>query len=338
MTGHPTSPAPTHTAALAATTTPAALSAWSRIRSILLRFGVVWILLLLAVFASVLYPGFFYLQNINNMIAQVAAVGIVAVGMTFVIIGGGFDLSVAAIYAAGTVTFASLSNVMPVWTAFALTLVIAMLAGWVNGFVVTVMKVNPFIATLATASLFSAAAYLYSNSQPVLSTAEGFNWLGTAKVGGIWVSTFFLAGVLIIGAIVLHRTSFGRSVFAVGGNREAARLVGIRVNWITSSTFAISAVCAGLGGMIIASQTGVGQANIGATVTLDAITIVIVGGTALLGGEGAMWRTVVGILVWATLKNLFSALALSTFTQLLLQGGILLLAVSLDVLARRGTR
>jgi ribose transport system permease protein len=307
-------------------------------RDIVIRFGMIWVLIGLALVADGVYPGFFEPQNLNNMLAQVAPVGIIAIGMTYVIIAGGFDLSVAAIYAGGSVAYVSLANHMPLWAAFVCTILIATAAGVINGLVLTVLKVNTFIATLATASLFSGAAYLYSNSNPVLTTKPGFGTLGTGKWGGMWISIYVLVAFAIVASVALAHTTYGRSVYAVGGNREAARLAGMRTNWIRLSTFMITGACAAVGGMIIASQTGVGQADIGANVALNSIAIVVVGGTSILGGEGAMWRTVIGILIWATINDLFSSLALSTSAQLLIEGTILLFAVSLDSLARRTRR
>jgi ribose transport system permease protein len=301
-----------------------------------LRYGMIWVLILLMAFASTLYSGFFTADNLSNMIAQVAATGIVAVGMTLAIISGGFDLSVTAVFAGSAVVYATLAGDMPLWAAFACTVVVGVACGLINGLVVTKLRVNAFIATLGTASLFSGATYLYSHSAPVLSDAPGFTTLGTGKWGGIWITVWLLIAFIVVFGLILARTPYGRSVYAVGGNLEAARLAGMRTTLIRISTFAITSMCAAVGGMIVASQTGVGQANIGPTVTLDSIAIVIIGGTSLFGGEGAMWRTVVGILMWGTIANVFASLALDTSTQLLMQGAILLVAVSLDSLARSG--
>jgi ribose transport system permease protein len=304
----------------------------------LLRYGMVWVLIALTIFANSLYSGFFTFGNLSNMVSQVGPTGIVAVGMTYAIICGGFDLSVTAVFAGAAVVYATLSNDMPLVPAFACTVVLGVLCGIINGLVVTRLKVNAFIATLGTASLFGGATLLYSHAAPVLSNRSGFETLGTGKWGGVWISVYVLGAFVVAFGVVLARTAYGRSVYAVGGNMEAARLAGMRINVIRVSTFAITSMCAAVGGMIVASQTSVGQANIGPTVTLDSIAIVIIGGTSLLGGEGAMWRTVVGILIWGTTNNVFASLALDTSTQLLIQGGILILAVAFDSLARQGRR
>jgi ribose transport system permease protein len=303
-----------------------------------LRFGMVWVLIAFAIVASVLYTGFLSPANVNNMVAQVSAVGIVALGMTFVIVGGGFDLSVAAIFAASSVVYASLSNHMGLVPAFALTVVLGVLCGVVNGIVITFVRVNPFIATLSTASLFSGVTYMYSKNLPIPSTNPGFGTLGSGTWGGIWISVYVLVGLAVLAGIVLSRTTYGRSVFAVGGNSEAARLAGLRIKGITVSTYVLTGACAAIAGMITASQIGVGQPTLGATITLDAIAIVIIGGTSLMGGEGSIWRTVVGLGIWAMINNLFAALAISTGARLVMVGAIVLFAVAMDSLSRSARR
>jgi len=302
---------------------------------IVLRYAIVFVLIALAIVSNVLYPGFFEWGNLRNIMSQNAPVGLVAIGMTFVMIAGGFDLSVSAIFAAAGVAAASFTGHMPIGLALLAALGVGLVGGAVNGAIVTRLKVNPFVATLGTASAFSGLALLYSHSQPIVPTHTGFTWLGTARWSGVPVSVVIFFAAFAIGAVVLSRTVFGRSVYAVGGNTEAARLAGIRVDLIRFVTYTITGVCAALGGIIIASQTGVGQADIGANITLDSIAIVIIGGTSLLGGEGAMWRTLVGLLILATINNLFDSLALDTAAQSLVKGVIVVGAVALDSYTRR---
>lgn len=300
-----------------------------------LRYGMVWVLIALAIVSNVLYPGFFDVGNLRNILSQNAPVGLVAVGMTFVMICGGFDLSVSAIFAAAGVGFASFSGHMPLALAFGAVLLVGLTAGAINGAIVTRLDVNPFVATLGTASMFSGIAYLYSHSAPIVPEHPSFGWLGTNELLGVPVSIPIFAVVLAVGWVVLAKSVYGRSVYAVGGSAEAARLAGMRVDLIRFSTYTITGVLAALAGMIIASRTGVGQADIGASITLDAIAIVVIGGTSMLGGEGAMWRTLVGLLILATINNLFDALALDTAAQSLVKGGIVVAAVALDSYTRR---
>lgn len=299
------------------------------------RYAIVSVLIVLTIATNVLYPGFFEIGNLRNILTQNAPVGIVAIGMTFVIIAGGFDLSVSAIFAACGVAFATFSGTMPLAVAFVAALSVGLAAGATNGAIVTRLHVNPFVATLGTASVFSGLAYLYSHSAPVIPENPAFSTIDDAKLLGIPVSIVIFAGVLALGGVVLSRSVFGRSVYAVGGNAEAARLAGMRVDLIRFATYMITGFCAALAGALVASRTGVGQADIGAAITLDAIAIVIIGGTSLLGGEGAMWRTLVGLLILATINNLFDSLALDTAAQSLVKGLIVIGAVALDSHTRR---
>jgi len=302
---------------------------------LLLRYAMVLVLVVLTIIAESFYHGFFHFANLNIAIDQAVPVGIIAVGMTFVIIGGGFDLSVGSTYAGAGVIFASVSNHMPLWVAFICTVIGGLVAGGVNAVIITKLNVNTFIATLASSSVILGAAYVYAPSGSVSATASGFAALGTDEWGGIWIATYTLVAVLVVGGVALSRTPYGRSVYAIGGNKEAARLCGMRVKMIQGSTFLISGACAAVAGVITASQTGVGSATIGTDTALDVITVVIIGGTSLLGGEGAMWRTFVGILIWGTLTNIFGTLAISSSVQLLITGGVLVFAVSMDSLSRR---
>ncbi|MGO4838121.1 ABC transporter permease, partial [Rhizobiaceae sp. 2RAB30] len=198
----------------------------------------------------------------------------------------------------------------------------------------TKLRVNPFIATLGSGSIFGGFAYIFSNSAPQTPDNFDFQILGTDRWLGWPLPIWLLVAAFAIGAFVLMKSVYGRSIYAIGGNSEAARLSGMRVDLLRGSTYVISAVCSGLGGMILASRLGVGQADMGGSIALDAIAIVVIGGTSLMGGEGAMWRTAIGLLILATLSNVFDSLAISTNYQLLSKGAIVIAAVALDVFAR----
>ncbi|MCB1488918.1 MAG: ABC transporter permease [Bauldia sp.] len=299
-----------------------------------LQFAMVWALVILLIVAGIVYPRFFDPINIKNILSQNAPVGIVAVGMTFVMIGGGFDLSVGAIFALGAVLFAQWADPLGLWGAAAAVMLVGLACGAINGFIVTKLKVNPFVATLGSGSAFGGAAYIVSHSAPQTPDNFDFQNLGTEYFLGWPISVWLLVLVLAGGGFALSRSVYGRSVYAIGGNTEAARLSGLSVDLLRSSTYVISALCSGLAGMILASRLGVGQADMGSSIALDAIAIVVIGGTSLLGGEGAMWRTVIGLLIIATLTNVFDSLAVSTNYQLVAKGTIVVSAVALDVFAR----
>jgi ribose transport system permease protein len=306
----------------------------TRLQRTFLSYGMLWALVILVIVAKIVYPGFFEVDNVKNLLSQSAPVGIVAVGMTFVMIGGGFDLSVGSIFALGAVFYAERADHFGLWGAAAVVIGISFLCGLINGFIVTKLKVNPFVATLGSGSAFGGAAFIYSHSAPETPDDFSFGNLGTNAWGGVPISIWIMVIVFLVGGVILARSVYGRSIYAIGGNNEAARLSGLRVDLLRASTYVLTAVCAGIGGMILASRLGVGQADMGGSIALDSIAIVVIGGTSLLGGEGAMWRTAVGLLTIATLTNVFDSLAVSTNYQLVVKGCIVVGAVALDLFAR----
>ncbi len=209
-----------------------------------------------------------------------------------------------------------------------------LVAGLVNGLIVTRLNVNPFVATLGTMTAYSGLALIYSNSSPFVVADPGFTQLGRGASLGLPVSIWILFAFFAVGQFVLAKTVYGRTLFAIGGNNEASRLAGLPTEWLRTSTYVVSGACASIAGMIIASRLAVGQADIGATMALDAIAIVVIGGTSLLGGEGAVWRTVIGMLIVAVLTNLLDSLAFDANYQLVIKGVIVVAAVALDARVR----
>lgn len=305
------------------------------VRDIFLQFGVVWAFVILLVGSAMLYPRVFDPTNIKNILSQSAPVGIVSVGMTFVMIGGGFDLSVGSIFALGAVVFAHLADPLGLWGAAVAVLVASAICGIINGLIVTKLRVNPFVATLGTGSAFGGYAFIYSNAAPQVPNDFNFQYLGTESWFGWPISIYILVAVFLVGAFVLARSVYGRSIYATGGNTEAARLSGIPTDVLRASTYVMTAICSGIGGMILSSRLGVGQADMGGSIALDSIAIVVIGGTSLLGGEGTIWRTAIGLLIIATLTNVFDSLAINNNYQLVAKGVIVIGAVALDIYARR---
>lgn len=300
-----------------------------------IRYGMVWVLIALVVTASIIQDSFLEWGNIRNILQQNAPVGIVAVGMTYVMIGGGFDLSVGSIYGGAAMFYASQAGDLPVAVAILATVLLGCTAGGINGVVVTRLKVNPFIATFGTSSIFMGAAFLYANSKTFPFREESFRTLGSDRIFDVPWSVVVLIAVFAIGAIILGKTVYGRSLYAIGGNNEAARLSGLRVDVLRASTFVLVGACAALAGILIASRIGVGQPDMTrGTLALDAIAIVVIGGTSLFGGEGSVWRTAVGLLILAVLSNLFDSYAVQASTQQIIKGAIVVGAVSLDSFAR----
>lgn len=307
----------------------------SRALSIFGQYGMIFALIGVVVAAEIVYHPFLSITNLQNLAIQNAPVALAAVGMTFVIIVGGFDLSVGGILGIGSVLFAKLAvGGMPIVVALALVLVGGLVCGLVNGLVITRLNVNSFVATLGTGALFTGIADLYSNSAPVEAIVPGFSTLGSSRPLGIALPVIILVVIYIAGAVVLGRTVYGRSVYATGGSRDAARLAGMRVDRVQLTAFLISGVLAGLAGAILASTLSTGEFNQGSGLPLEAIAAVVIGGTSLYGGEGAIWRTIVGVLFLATLSNLFSSLSVNEAVREMVTGGVVVMAVAFTEMVR----
>jgi ribose transport system permease protein len=309
------------------------LSRYRRFIALSRKYQMVWILVLVLVGSEIDYHSFFSLSNIENLLSQNAALGIVALGSTFVILSGGFDLSVGGIFGFGAVIYASGEGHISVLLAILLALIAGAVLGVLNGGIVTAAKVNPFIATIGTGYAITGIAMLYSSSIYYLHS-NAYTDLGSEQWFGLDIQVWLFAFVALVAAVVLARTVYGRSIYAVGGNLEAARLSGLPTSLLRGSVYVVSGVLAALGGVVSAAQSGSAQADIGSTIALVAITVVIIGGTALSGGEGAIWRTVVGLLIIASINDIFAVQAVNPAVQSLATGGILVIAVALDKVGR----
>jgi ribose transport system permease protein len=304
------------------------------------RYSMLGVLVALFIVATILYPGVLNPANLGNILTQNAAVGLIAIGMTFVIISGGFDLSVGATYALGATLFAGLTiQTGSVFIAGIGALAAGLIAGAVNGVIISRLGINPFVATLGTSSVISGVAYIYSDSSPfIVNNTPAFQDLALTRIAGVQLPIWILIAAFIIAALALSKTTFGRNVYAVGGNYEAAWLSGLRVKGLNASVYVLTGVLAAFAGMIDSSRLSVGQADVGAAMALDAIAIVVVGGTSLLGGEGAIWRSAVGLLILATLTNVFYSLNVSQNWQLIAKGTIVVAAVAVDAIIRQRKR
>ncbi len=302
---------------------------------LLQRYPMVLVLALLLVVTTYLYPGFWDVVNLQNLLTQNVGLMLCSIGMTFVILAGGFDLSVGSVYAAGAMFYISFAGQLPASVAVFLAVLLGIGGGMVNGVLINVFGINPFVATLGTASVFIGLITLYAGANVVFIQLSDYLFLGTKQVFGVPVDGAIALVIFIVSALVLAKTTYGRSVYAVGGNKEAARLTGIRVGLVSASTFIIIGGMAALGGVFTASLLGTAQPNFVGTVTLESIAVVIIGGTALMGGEGAMWRSGIGLAIIAVIRNLFSSLNFDPNLQIIAEGAIVIVAVGVDVWVRR---
>ncbi|MBL8581074.1 MAG: ABC transporter permease [Rhizobiaceae bacterium] len=310
--------------------TSAAKSQRSGIAAIVSRFGIVLVLVALVVVLSMMSSAFLTPRNLLNVLAQVAPAGIVACGAALVIIAGGFDLSAGAIFAISGIVAAYLANTTAAVVAIAAGASAGLLLGVVNGGVITLFGINSFIATLATGFIFRGVATMITGGFLIGVNNPTFSALGNMRVFTVPIPVYVFAGVAIVTGLLLSQTKLGRYVYATGGNAEAARLSGVRVDLVRVATYAISGLCAGIGGVIFASRVSTGQADAGTGLELTVIAAVVVGGISIKGGEGSIWRAVVGVLLIALIGNGFNILNINPFYQSIAQGLIILVAVAVD--------
>jgi ribose transport system permease protein len=303
---------------------------WLREYAVVVSFLALFITLSLAseVFLT---PG-----NLLNILDQWSDTGIIACGGTLVIIAGGFDLSVGSIFALSGVVSAlvTLGTGSPL-IGWAAGIGVGTLWGGVNGLGVTVGRINPFIVTLATSIIITGFALALTHGRLIHVTTPGFETLGRGKVAGVRISILVFVGFAVLLSYVLSRTVAGRYIYAAGGNPEAARLSGVPVGWVRAATFAVSGLSAGLGGALVVSRVSTGEADTGQQIVLLAIAAIVIGGTSIFGGQGAVWRTVLGVLLFAMIGNGFNLLGIDAVYQQMFEGGIILAAVLFDVWVRR---
>jgi ribose transport system permease protein len=287
---------------------------------------VIALLIALAVFV----PAFYQPANLLNVARQSSIVGVVAIGMTFVILTGGIDLSVGSILALSGVTMAMLINEgMSPGVAILLALVVGVVSGVINGVAVAILKIQPFIVTLATMVAITGVALRVTNGGPQAfdNFGEVFTFLGSGNVLGLPGPFLVFLIVAIVGVLVLRYLSFGRFLYAIGGSAEAARLTGVPTARTLIMAYGISGLTAALAGVMTASRLGVGAPTAGGLANLDAITAVVIGGTSLMGGTGGALGTIFGALLLAVLSNVMNLIGVSPFDQQIVKGVVIILAV-----------
>lgn len=305
------------------------MAARARIALLLSQQGALIALLAVCVFASLRYDTFLTEENLLNVVRQNSMLGLVALGMTFVILTGGIDLSVGSLVAIGGVVSANLAGRGSLYAVLAAVLLTATL-GLISGLVIARARIQPFIVTLAMMIAARGLALAATGEQSVRvdRLSEGFTWLGRGLLGPIPIPVVILALAFSVGWVVLGHTRFGRHVYALGDNEEAARLMGLNIRSVTMGVYALSGALAGLAGVILASRLGAGQPVAGTGWELDAIASVVVGGTLLTGGQGGAFATLVGVLLLGVIFNIFNLEGtISSWWQWVLRGVFLLAVV-----------
>lgn len=293
-------------------------------------------LVLLGLVFTILSGNFLTSNNLITTLQQATNIAILAYAETMVIITGGIDLSLGSILGvAGVVVGKLILAGVPVWISVIAGIMFGGLCGFINGFVITRMKLIPFIATLGMQNIARGIAYVLTNSLPVSGLDEKLYFIGGGSVGKIPVPVIIMFVLAVIFAFIMKKTSFGRKVYAIGSNREAARLSGITVKNVELWVFTIGGLLAGLVGVILAARVLSSQPNAGIGYESDAIAAVFIGGTSPLGGAGTIMGTVIGALTIAVLKNGLNLLQVNPFWQQIAIGLVIIVAVFVDSMRRK---
>jgi ribose transport system permease protein len=300
------------------------------------RVGILMVLILLVLLMSIFAPNFNRVDNLLNIARSISVNAILAAGLTFVILTGGIDLSVGSIVAvSGVVAVIAAIAGVPAPVAVIIGMAVGGACGLVNGVLTAYLALAPFIVTLGTMTFLRGLAYTITNGQPIVSSDLNFKDLGNGYLLGIPVPVIAMLAVFLVAWFVLERTRYGRHVYAVGGNAQAARLAGVQVNRILLSVYVIAGICAGLAGVIFAARVISAQPTAGTGYELDAIAAVVLGGTSLVGGRGRIVGTLIGAIILGVLTTGLILLNVQFFTQLLIKGVVIILAVAIDSLKQR---
>jgi ribose transport system permease protein len=308
-----------------------------RLSGVISQLAAAGALIVVFVFLSLASPVFLSADNLFNIGVQTSYTAVIAIGMTLVIITAGIDLSVGSVAAlSGVVGVVLMANAgWPVVLAILGGILAGAICGLVNGLLVSVAGLNPFIATLGMLSVARGLVYIPTNAKAVFGAPDSFRLLGQGVIGAIPIPIIVVAVVAIIGYIVLSRTKLGRYAYAMGSNREAARLSGIPIKRYLTVVYVISGALAGFGGMIASSQVASGQPNFGMGLELDAIAAAVIGGASLFGGQGTVVGTLIGAFLIALIRNGSVLLDVNIYYQQVIIGVVIWVAVLWDQYRRR---
>ena len=296
------------------------------------KYGIFIAFCMLVIVLAIISPAFLSTSNLINILRQIAVNGIIAVGMTFVIIAGGIDLSIGSILAFAAVIATSLAH--PSEHSLFIPVAAGILAGLglglVNGIIIAKKRLAPFIVTLGMMTAARGLSLVYTSGRPIINLSDSYNEIGGGYFAGIPLPVITFLLIILVGAFVLHFTRFGRYVYATGGNELAAKVSGINTNLVIIRVYAISGMLAGLAGIVLSSRVMSGSPSTGQGYELDAIAAVVIGGTSLSGGTGSIAGTIAGVLIIGVMNNGLDLLNVSSYWQLIVKGLIIVLAVLLD--------
>ncbi|PKR85535.1 ribose ABC transporter permease RbsC [Heyndrickxia camelliae] len=305
----------------------------NHVSNVMQKLGPLLGFIIIVVIVSILNPSFLQPLNILNLLRQIAINALIAFGMTFVILTGGIDLSVGSILALSSALMAGMmvSGLDPI-LAIIIGSLLGGVMGMINGLLITKGKMAPFIATLATMTVFRGLTLVYTDGNPItgLSNSHLFQLFGRGYQFGIPVPAVTMIITFVILYLILHKTSFGRKTYAIGGNEKAALISGIKVTKVKVMIYSLAGLLSALAGAILTSRLDSAQPTAGTSYELDAIAAVVLGGTSLSGGRGKIFGTLIGALIIGTLNNGLNLLGVSSFYQMVVKGIVILIAVLLD--------
>ncbi|AZO93289.1 ABC transporter permease [Halocella sp. SP3-1] len=308
----------------------------NKFTNFLLDNGIIVGLVLLGVILSFTSPYFLTTRNLINVLRQVSINGLLSIGMTYVILTGGIDLSVGSLLSFGGIIAASFASASfgggssPAFVSIFLGLLVGAALGAVNGVFISKWKIPPFVVTLGMLSVARGFTYIYSDGMPIPNLSKSFIFIGQGTIFGIPVPVIIFALVFAIAWIILYKTRFGRYIYAVGGNINSAKISGINTKWIIFSVYVISGLLSSLGGLILTARTTAGLPQAGNSYELNAIGAVVIGGTSLKGGQGSLVGTLLGVLIIGVINNGLDLLGVSSYYQQVIKGAIIVGAVLIN--------
>lgn len=311
----------------------------TKLQYLLSNYGIIIVFALLCLILSFASPYFLKEKNIMNVLRQTSINGLLSIGLTFVILTGGIDLSVGSILAFSAIVAASFSSatfsalgghVYPPAISYSVSLLSGLMLGLMNGLIIAKWKIAPFVVTLGMLSMARGLTYIYNDGMPIPNIDKSFLPIGQGMVYSLPVPVIIFAVVFVIAWVMLYRTRFGRYIYAVGGNEKSAKLSGVNTRRIILSVYGICGLLAALGGLILTARTTAGLPQAGVNYELDAIAAVVIGGTSLNGGQGTLTGTLFGALIMGVINNGLDLLGVSSYFQQLIKGAIIVLAVLLD--------
>ncbi|WLQ05701.1 ABC transporter permease [Arthrobacter oryzae] len=306
-------------------------------QNLAIRYAMVIVMLLVIAFFLYRSARFGTVDNVTTILIAAAPFALIALGQTLVILTGGIDLSVGSVIAVSAMSGALFAKSFPdqVWLSVLVAVLVGLIAGSINGAVISLINVPPFIATLGMLTLASGLAFVVGNGAPINGLPTAFGQIANTQILGLTIPVVLMILGIVGFGLMMRRTTYGLRIYAVGGNRLASEIAGVKTGRVLFSVYAISGALAGLSGIMLSSRVISGSPSLGQGYELDAIAAVVIGGASLMGGRGTIWGTVLGLLLIQTLNNGLDILTVPAYWQDVIKGVLIVTAVAIDVWASK---